>query len=322
MRLARLTFLPASLVSALDQAGIRTDTDLLFLKTPHEIFHSLPPGTVSFHDLMTYIFTTADTSSAAGVPASDLLLEAGSKSNATNDIPIIGDLLGGLGNHQIIEITGDHHSEKSMLALNVVLYYLIRHGNASAIWFDTTGGFSAERATQILESHPTQQDVSVLERLQVTLTFDADEVLGVLDATVRPESVAAESKLRFIVIDTITTLLGPNLSVVSAQGHAKMVYFMRHLRELACEKQLVILVLNNTAAAKPSLEFPGANRKPALGPSFSFLTDTTLWLTRCDQRIENSAEHKLTLEIYRSRLMRPRALTTLSLLNGVISAPD
>lgn len=38
---------------------------------------------------------------------------------------------------------------------------------------------------------------------------------------------------RYIVIDSITPLLGPQLSAESAEGHAAMVNFMRYLRNIA-----------------------------------------------------------------------------------------
>lgn len=94
----------------------------------------------------------------------------------------------------------------------------------------------------------------MLDRLQICPSFDIDGVLSILDSEtdcpfgvhflirLHPIDYRFSSRCRFVVIDTITHLLGSNLSAVSAQGHAMMVHFMRHLREKARGARLTILV--------------------------------------------------------------------------------
>jgi RAD51-like protein 3 len=105
------------------------------------------------------------------------------------------------------------------------------------------------------------------------------------------------------VVDAITPLLGPLLSAVSAQGHVIMDGLMRELRALAQKHFLSVLVrdillsylplfhsahffyqvINNTTSSYPSdpqSVFNSTIRKPALGPSFTALTDVTLWLSQ------------------------------------------
>jgi RAD51-like protein 3 len=96
-----------------------------------------------------------------------------------------------------------------------------------------------------------------------------------------------------LVIDTITPLLGPLLSAVSAQGHAYMVDIMRQLQDYARNSSATVIVrtflcackyhnssepkiVNNSAGQGPH----SVERKPALGPSFALMTDTTLWLQK------------------------------------------
>lgn len=50
--------------------------------------------------------------------------------------------------------------------------------------------------------------------------------------------------------------------------------------------------------------FEFTNRKPALGPSFTYMTDATIWLSKADQLRRESSEDKGTVhtaEILRSR---------------------
>lgn len=57
----------------------------------------------------------------------------------------------------------------------------------------------------------------------------------------------------------------------------------------------------NTGSANPEAVFE-SDRKPALGPSFTFMTDTTLWLSRRppgEQQEEGAMVH--VAEVFRSR---------------------
>ncbi|KAI0267657.1 hypothetical protein BC834DRAFT_869261 [Gloeopeniophorella convolvens] len=74
----------------------------------------------------------------------------------------------------------------------------------------------------------------------------------------------------------------------TSTGHAEMTLFMRLLRATAQKLGMCILVLNEATAAG----------RPALGPSFTFLTDATLWLARALGRDRELR----TAEVIRSRV--------------------
>jgi RAD51-like protein 3 len=117
------------------------------------------------------------------------------------------------------------------------------------------------------------------------------------------------------VIDTITPLLGPLLSAVSAQGHAIMIDFMRQLQAFAQTLAITVIVstainvnwslnanwklkvINGTASQGPDT----FARKPALGPSFALMTDTTLWLQAKLDNDHTDAPPSYFLTILRSR---------------------
>lgn len=135
--------------------------------------------------------------------------------------------------------------------------------------------------------------------------------------------------LSFIVIDSISALLKGVLSATSAEGHARMMSFMRLLRSLTTSSSTTsrqfttVFVVNNlvslasTANSTAALHsvFPTLNSKrvkAALGPTFTYLTDWTVYLSPAGEvfRTSNSAEHgansegeNVIFEVIRSRRM-------------------
>ncbi|PFH52892.1 hypothetical protein AMATHDRAFT_45819 [Amanita thiersii Skay4041] len=339
MRLAALSLFPEDVISSLETCGIRTDTDLLFLKKPHEIYGLLPFGLISFEQLLDCIAAVAEKASTPGISAAHLLFE---QIDRPTVVPVIDKLLGGESG-SMIEVSGEHATGKTTLAFNAVLKHLIEHEDSSAIWFDTSGRFSVFSTPQVLSSD--QAVIAALERLRVCLAFDIHGIQVVLDAIpcsplVRPlglDEAANSGNLSqtrptsdnltatgpsFVVIDTVTPLLGPNLSSVSSQGHSLMVNFMRYLREIAIHRRLVILVLNDTTFLTPRKHGASeAVKKPCLGPSFAYMSDSLIWLSRssCSQHSSNESAQQtmITAEITRSRTMS-RKRVTFQLQNGYI----
>ena len=110
-------------------------------------------------------------------------------------------------------------------------------------------------------------------------------------------------QLRFVVIDSVTPVFRTLLSAVSAEGHAKMVSFMRLLRSLSC----VTLLTNSTTTSAPSgpglSVFPSlGGTKPALGPTFTYLCDWTIWIGRTGEAFPASRDERgRVVDVWRSR---------------------
>jgi len=280
-----------------------------------DIFRSLPAGTVTLRDLTKYVDAVAEKASAPGISGAKLLdLDMQAQENDSDlqsGVPELDELLGGFGGRRVIEISGDKQSGKTALALHVVLRHLAYHDQSCISWIDTTGDFSIDRAIQLLDSYATQAASTALERLQVSLAFDVHAVQEVLDELgYSLNSDASAPKVDCIVVDAITPLLGPLLSGISAQGHAIMDGLMRELRALAQKHFLSVLVINNTTSSYPSNPqsvFKSTIRKPALGPSFTALTDATLWLSQCNPASGEPVSHcddgntTHVAEVFRSR---------------------
>lgn len=191
--------------------------------------------------------------------------------------------------------------------------------------------FHSRRQTEYLESTST-----VLERLQVSLVLNVETARALLEdlessltvcmpnrplmQMIQGSQANASPGVRLVIIDSVTYLLAPSLSAVSSHGHAIMTTFIQHLRSMARSYYLAFLVsvhtssialsnslevVNNTSASPPhnSLSaFASTVRKPALGPSFTFLTDCTVWLAR--HAYTTNAETRSSIhvaEVFRSR---------------------
>ncbi|KAI0741913.1 P-loop containing nucleoside triphosphate hydrolase protein [Daedaleopsis nitida] len=341
--------LPPDLVQDLQELGIKTDTDLLLTHDPLAVFSKLPPGhgisLKQFREILTQV-----TGIAAAAPTDgNKLLERETKrqedifadhSDLLLGVPDVDALLGGFSPPMLVELSGDTRSGKTGVALQVALRHLTRNQHASALWIDSSGEFSPERVAQLLDQLGGPYASTALERLQVSLAFDIEAVHDVLEsvrqsfsaATATQASahgpVASAAVTRCIVIDTITALLGPMLSATSSQGHAIMTTFMRQLRSYADAFCLTVIVVNGSTRIGPrNPDSKNAeavfetDRKPALGPSFTFMTDATLWLSLRELREGESEDSDSTIhvaEVFRSRSTRSRTWAQFKITNGLL----
>ncbi|KAI0955918.1 hypothetical protein AcV7_006457 [Taiwanofungus camphoratus] len=318
-----------SVVGALASCGIKTDADLLFTDSV-AIFRKLPPGIVSLREFCTLV-KQVEEQAAAPAFRGDQFLKLQTKTCEDSfcgeilcGVSQLDELLGGFSPPRVIEISGDKGSGKTCLALQVILHHLSTVRDSGALWIDSTGEFSADRIPILLESCNGEAVSTVLDRLQVAIAFDIEAAHEVLEALRLSLSSNTQSPpfVRCIVIDSITPLLSPLLSALSSQGHAIMTTFMRQLRALAEAFSLTILVINTSTACSPrnlDSAFLSTVRKPALGPSFTYLTDTTLWLSKCMLDVDEAdAPDVYIAEIFRSRTTRSKTWCSFKIRQGVL----
>ncbi|EIW84090.1 hypothetical protein CONPUDRAFT_142527, partial [Coniophora puteana RWD-64-598 SS2] len=264
MRLQALVpHLPQDLVSAWAEIGIRTDTDLLFSGSAVDILSRLPEGSIRLAQLRDYIALVAQQSSSPAIRGDELLEQELAPSQIstfclTAGVPEIDSLLETSERSLVYEISGDRGSGKSILALHLVLQQLVSN-DVSALWMDTTGDFSVDRARHQLQYYSGEKSSSALARLEVATALNTDAAIEILESMRPRYSASPNSRLCCVVIDTITRLLGPNLSAASPQGHAIMASFMHHLRTLAREHELTFLVINDTASSFPKGNTPSTS---------------------------------------------------------------
>ncbi|KAI9567346.1 P-loop containing nucleoside triphosphate hydrolase protein [Boletus coccyginus] len=331
--------IPSDLVAVLEACGIRTDADILFSGTPIDILQRLPPGVISLADLKPYIALVAESASARGISGDELYTEELQRRHAhdmdiTCGVEELDALVNGFGGGRVLEISGDRGSGKTLLVSQVALRLLAAYKEASVLWMDTTGDFSAERTGRIAQELFGEGSSTVLERIQVSLVLDIETARALLEdlESSLSASTLPSPRVRLVIIDSVTSLLAPSLSAVSSHGHAIMTTFMQHLRSMARSYYLAFLVSVYTShmASSNSLEVVNntagspqnplsTTRKPALGPSFTFLTDCTIWLARQDTATNADAGSSIHVaEILRSRSTRSRTWCTFKIQNGVL----
>jgi RAD51-like protein 3 len=121
---------------------------------------------------------------------------------------------------------------------------------------------------------------------------------------------------------------GMNFAQLTAsKGHAMMISFMRQLKFLAETHSLTILVLvvycvlcssfltctdqilNSTSSALPHTHQSwrsSAARKPALGSSFTYMTDATLWLSKSSASYTTEQDDTLEAPIHTAEILRSK----------------
>ncbi|KAI0671322.1 P-loop containing nucleoside triphosphate hydrolase protein [Trametes maxima] len=321
------------IVRALQDIGIKTDTDLLLSDDSTSIFRRLPSDVgISLLDFRRAVAEVAALASATP-ECGERLLEAEEQrqedvfaNNMTLGVPDVDALLGNFSPPRIVELSGDSGSGKTALALQLALRHLSRVDDSSVLWVDSTSDFSPERVSLMLEQMGGTHSPNILERLQVSMAFDIEAVHEVLE-TLRQSmgtgsSYSGSPVTRLIVIDSITPLVGPMLSATSSQGHAIMTTFMRQLRAFADSFSLTVIVINTSTKIlprNPEAAFD-TTRKPALGPSFTFMTDETLWLSRRPsedpEEDEETAVH--VVEVLRSRTTRSKTWARFKITTGLL----
>ncbi|KAK0204577.1 P-loop containing nucleoside triphosphate hydrolase protein [Desarmillaria ectypa] len=311
MRLSTLVpSIPLEIVTLLENNGIVTDRDLLFHESALDIYQKLPRDALTLPQLRAFIARVAELLSAPGICSADLPDSPHLK--LLTGVAELDALTDGFARSQIVEISGDRGSGKTAFALNLAVRYLQVQRDSVALWIDTRGEFSPERAYRTQASIDFEA-LDVLDRLQVSVAFEIEAVYEVLWAL-----PTLQLRVGCIFIDSITPILGTNLNAVSSQGHAIMSGFMQQLRALAQARSLKVFVTNNATALRgdDSLSvFEWTTKKPALGPSFSFMSDSTLWLSKCQD--QDNAEIYVA-EMLRSRSTHSNTWTRFRICDGVL----
>ncbi|EJD06717.1 uncharacterized protein FOMMEDRAFT_152019 [Fomitiporia mediterranea MF3/22] len=335
---------PKRLLDALDTCGIKADEDFLFsVSALPELWQRLPADTVTFTELEQVREIVIESLSAEGTPGTDFLeeIEADKEVNPKSRWPAncaeLRAVLDAVKNG-IIEVSGDKGSCKSTLILNITLECLQSAESSVVHWIDTTGEFSAERASRILNGASQTQRMddnaslsisSALDRLHVSLAFNAEDahaVLGSISSGVSSYgSTGQPNDVRLIVIDPITPLFSPRLSSGSCEGEAEVSFSVPETDELsvrcfrpghdggihegparsndeARSYRLVnvrssVQVVNNASTTLPASSastVPTVKLKPSLGTTMTFLTDTTLWLSPARDVFPGSLEGETT----------------------------
>lgn len=129
--------IPREIVEALHSIGVRTDTDLLLLNDPTNIFSRLPSELgLSLLDFRRAVAKVAELSSATPLSGEEMLEQELRKhedifaDDMLIDVPEVDALLGGFSPPRVVEVSGDKGSGKTvrhmLLTLDVTQKYFYR----------------------------------------------------------------------------------------------------------------------------------------------------------------------------------------------------
>ncbi|KAM4701368.1 DNA repair protein RAD51 homolog 4 isoform 1-T4 [Discoglossus pictus] len=187
----------------------------------------------------------------------------------------------GLYTGELTEIGGAAGSGKTQIcqSIAVSVAYSLKQ---SVLYVDTTGGLTASRLLELLQTRTQQEDeqVSSLKRIEVVHVFEIYKMLDVLQdlrRRISQELLRSGEPLRLVIIDSICSVIYPLLGGKQTEGMALMMQMARELLTLAHDFNLAVLLTNHITK-------DGANGvRPALGRSWSFVPSTRILLKRQEE---------------------------------------
>ncbi|XP_053563405.1 DNA repair protein RAD51 homolog 4 isoform X4 [Bombina bombina] len=154
----------------------------------------------------------------------------------------------GLYTGELTEIVGAAGSGKTQvcqcLAVNVACSI-----KQSVLYMDTTGGLTASRLLQLVQSRTDQEDeqVEALKRIEVVHVYEAYKMLDVLQdlrQSISQQLLRSGDPLRLVIIDSICSVIYPLLGGHQIEGMAIMMHLARELQTLAHEFNLSVFPSN------------------------------------------------------------------------------
>mmetsp|Transcript_33337 Transcript_33337/g.55936 ORF Transcript_33337/g.55936 Transcript_33337/m.55936 type:complete len:309 (+) Transcript_33337:294-1220(+) len=187
------------------------------------------------------------------------------RSSSTGYESVDGLLRGGLRSAHVYEVTGVSGSGKTQVCLSAVASY-VGDGLGNVIYVDTTNSFSAERVAGILRQRfgQAQNIPAVLGNIKVLNAFDSHSLLNLIDEL----QINREVDVGMLVIDSLSALVGPVLGRGQTQGHNIMISLGNALRQLALDRNAVVLYTNHSVGGGRPEDQSAAEHKPALGVSW------------------------------------------------------
>lgn len=141
---------------------------------------------------------------------------------------------------------------------------------------------------------------------------DSEDELDEDDVRLPPEPTSADGgesldhgsgQIGMIIIDKIATVVSSLMSKSQTTGQALLVSFMRTLSNLTLRHQICTILSNTAVGLASSLPFSSYKRrpednvsifsstmgKPALGKTFTYMIDTSIFLSVVPSRMEDAA---------------------------------
>ncbi|XP_037543166.1 DNA repair protein RAD51 homolog 4 [Nematolebias whitei] len=187
----------------------------------------------------------------------------------------------GLFTGEITELSGGPGSGKSQVCFGAAVH-ISHHLKQSVIYIDTTGGLTARRLLQMLQSETTNADeqMEALQRIRVFRLFDVyallDCLYGLYGGGLQQASVGGGS-VKAVIVDSVSAVISPLLGgKFLSEGMSLMMQVAGVLKTLAKDFSVAALVTNHVTRSGSGAVQPG------LGVSWSHVPRTRILLERVE----------------------------------------
>ncbi|KAL8140278.1 hypothetical protein V2J09_006299 [Rumex salicifolius] len=153
---------------------------------------------------------------------------------------------------------------------------------SGAVYIDTGNSFSARRVAKLVNRDTTTKDprrtighvMSSISCYHVFDVFTLFDVLDQIESKLKFQVQTNQDLIKLLIVDSMSSLITPVLGGSGPNGHALMISLGYHLKKLAIEYNLSVLVTNHMVGGG------GGHSKPALGESWKTVPHVRILLSR------------------------------------------
>ncbi|TKS83162.1 RAD51 -like protein 4 R51H3 [Collichthys lucidus] len=195
----------------------------------------------------------------------------------------------GLYTGEITELSGGPGSGKSQVCFGVAVHisYQLKQ---SVIFIDTTGGLTARRLLQMLQTETSnkEEQMEALQRIHIFRLFDVHSLLDCLHSLrsgrLQQASVGSGS-VKAVIVDSVSAVIAPLLGGRQNEGMSLMIQVAGTLKTMAKDFNVAALVTNHVTRSG------SGEVQPGLGVSWSHIPRTRVLL----EQVEKSLVSQSTL---------------------------
>uniref|UniRef100_A0A665UT45 DNA repair protein RAD51 homolog 4 n=1 Tax=Echeneis naucrates TaxID=173247 RepID=A0A665UT45_ECHNA len=187
----------------------------------------------------------------------------------------------GLYTGEITELSGGPGSGKSQVCFGASVHISF-HLKQSVIYVDTTGGLTASRLLQMLQSETsnTEEQMEALQRIHVFHSFDVYSLLDCLYSLCSgglQQASAGGGSAKAVIVDSVSAVISPLLGGKQNEGLSLMTQVAGVLKTLAKDFNAAVLVTNHVTRSS------SGEVQPGLGASWSHVPRTRVLLERVEE---------------------------------------
>ncbi|XP_019115774.2 DNA repair protein RAD51 homolog 4 isoform X1 [Larimichthys crocea] len=205
----------------------------------------------------------------------------------------------GLYTGEITELSGGPGSGKSQVCFGVAVHisYQLKQ---SVIFIDTTGGLTARRLLQMLqtETSNTEEQMEALQRIHIFRLFDVYSLLDCLHSLrsgrLQQASVGGGS-VKAVIVDSVSAVIAPLLGGKQNEGMSLMIQVAGTLKTMAKDFNVAALVTNHVTRSG------SGEVQPGLGVSWSHIPRTRVLLEQVEKALVSQSTLRSATLIKSSR---------------------